>query len=188
MPVAPPKNAELKYHGKFMDFWAWPQRQFDGSIEWYECVTRQDTTTVIAFLDPQTVLLTKQFQPQRETPFFDVPGGKIEAGEDMQAGALREFQEETGYQAKRVVEWQRIEDRSMSRNETGIYLATDLSSGHPMQSDAGERIELIPTAWSDLVRMCLKRELRQPNVMLAILAMEYDPETKARLHEWLRSV
>ena len=42
---------------------------FDGTTEIFECVTRQDTVAVIPFINPDTVLLTKQSQPHRE-PFL----------------------------------------------------------------------------------------------------------------------
>ena len=40
-----------------------------------------------------------------------------------------------------------------------------------------KKIELIPTPWANLKNMCLKRKLRQPNIMLAILAMHLDPKS-----------
>lgn len=56
---------------------------FDGTTETFECVTRPDTVTVIPFLDPETVLLTKHIQPHRE-PFLDFPGGRIDKGKNLE--------------------------------------------------------------------------------------------------------
>jgi len=186
MPIPPPPNAERKFHGTIMDLWQWEQRLFDGTTETFECVTRPDTVSVIPFLDEKTVLLTRQEQPHNPRPFFDVPGGRVDAGETMEAAVRRELHEETGHKANRLIEWHRQELIGIYRYEAGLFLATGLHDGSGPHVDAGEKIELLPTKWDDLVRMCLKRELRQANVMLAVLAMEFDPETTDRLHTWLR--
>lgn len=188
MPNQPPKNAELKLHGGVMDFWTWEQELFDGTRATFECVTRPDSATVIPFLDEQTVLLTKQFQPQRETFFLDMPGGRLDTGEDMQQAAIRELQEETGYRAGAILEWDRRKIGGMMLYEEGLFLARNLQASPATPETARERIELVPTPWSELVQLCLQHKLRHPNAMLAILAMEFDPEAKRRLHEWLRGV
>lgn len=170
-----------------MDLWQWQQTMYDGNTDTFECVTRPDTASVIPFLDAQTVLLTKQEQPHKPHAFFDFPGGRVDAGETVEQAAQRELQEETGYAAHRWMEWHRFAELGLNRFEHGLFLATDLHDGFKMHQDTGEKIFLVPTRWDDLVRMCLKRELRQPNSMLAILSMEFDPEAKKRLHTWLRN-
>jgi ADP-ribose pyrophosphatase len=185
MPVPPPPLAKKVFSGVAMDFWQWEQPLYDGSSATYDCVTRPDTTSVLVFLDADTVLLTRQEQPQKDKPFFDFPGGRVDPGEDSQTGALRELQEETGYRAGRVMEWHRIAQRGMTRFEEIFYVATDMTGGFPTHKEPGERIELVPTPWKKLVEMCLHRQLRQPITMLAILQMEFDPESRKRLRDWL---
>jgi ADP-ribose pyrophosphatase len=186
MPVPPPSNAKKVWDGDIIDVWTWEQSMFDGSTSTFECITRPDTASVIAFLDPDTVLLTRQQQPHKPEPFIDFPGGRIDTGEDPQMGALRELQEETGHRAGRVMEWSRYAQRGISRFEEFLYVATDVTDGHPLHHDVGERIELLPTPWKDVVDLCRRRQMRQLNTMLAILTMEYDPEVKKRLRDWLR--
>ncbi len=186
MPIPPPEHATRAFHGKILDLWQWEQSMYDGTTETFECVIRPDTAAVIAFLDPKTVLLTRQEQPHR-TPFIDVPGGRIDTGEDPATGAIRELQEETGYQAGRHLLWGRYPSTGINRYESFIFLATDLTDGHGTHHDSGERIETMTVSWEELVEHCLTRELRQPNVMLEILRMASDPESKARLQGWLNS-
>lgn len=171
-----------------MDLWQWEQKMFDGTAETFECTTRPDTVAVIPFLDAKTVLLTRQEQPHKKDPFIDVPGGRVDGDEAMEAAIRRELREETGYQTDRLLEWHRFPNIGLNRYESGLFLATGLHDGFGVHRDAGEKIELLPTPWGVVVQMCLKRQLRQPNIMLAVLAMEYDPDAKKRLHDWLRSV
>ena len=185
MPVPPPPNARRIHHGRVMDFWEWDQTQFDRSSEIFECITRPDTVAVIPFLDSTTVLLTKQHQPHKIEPFFDVPGGRVDTGESLEAAVRRELTEETGNAADEFMEWHRLASKGMARFEEALYICKGVRDGFPRHNEPGEKIELLPTKWDDLVRMCLKRQLRQPNIMLAILQMEYDPESKKRLAVWL---
>ena len=185
MPTPPPSNAKLVHHGPIMDLWQWEQEMFDGTTATFECVTRPSTVTTIPFLDPDTVLLTKQFQPHRE-PFFDFPGGRVDQGENHLDAAKRELEEETGYRAEHWTEWHNLHSNGMTRFDESLFVSTGLRDGTGPHFDAGERIELIPTPWADLREMCLKRQLRQPNIMLAILGMHLDPEMSRRLQRIIK--
>lgn len=173
------------FEGFIATAYQWNQKMFDDSERIFECYVRPDTATVIPFLDRRTVLLTKQDQPARQT-FWDFPGGRVEPGETLEQGARRELHEETGYRASDLLLWKEKKHSGLIRFESGLFLAKHLTH-EPMKNveEDGEKIELVPTSWDDLLQRCLKMELRQEPVMLAILAMHYDPEQKARLDAFL---
>lgn len=186
MPVPPPPEAQLVFDGALAKAYQWPQKMFDGSERIFECYVRPDTVTVIPFLDRNTVLLTKQEQPARQS-FWDFPGGRVDPGETLDEAVKREFQEETDYVA---ADWLMLRNKRFSglvRYEQALYLAKGLeklpSLGHEQD---GEKIEVIPTSWDEVVQRCLKMELRQEGVMLAVLAMHFDPEQRAKLDEFLK--
>ncbi len=185
MPIPLPSNAKRAYTGEFLEIWQWQQERFDGSHATFECVVLGDVAHVIPFLDAKTVLFLQQEQPGR-LPFVDVPGGRVDGDESVLEAAKRELHEETGYEAGTWLEWTRNAHHGISRREETIFLARDIRNGSGQHLDAGEKIELRPTRWDDLVRMCLRHELRQPKIMLAILAMEFDSEAKERLRGWLK--
>ncbi|KAA0206381.1 NUDIX hydrolase [Candidatus Uhrbacteria bacterium] len=185
MPVPPPKDAKKVFEGFLATAYRWNQRMFDGTERVFECYVRPDTATVIPFLDRNTVLLTKQDQPARQT-FWDFPGGRVDPGETLEQGAIRELQEETGYRARDMMIWKEKTHTGLIRYEQGLFLAKRLiHEPMPNVEEDGERIELVPTKWNELVQRCLHGDLRQPDVMLAVVAMEYDPEAKARLEAFL---
>ena len=171
-----------------MDFWQWQQPLYDGSTGTFECITRADSAAVLCFLDEQTVLLTQQEQPHKPQPFFDLPGGRVDAGETMQQAVERELNEETGYTAQRWMEWYRFQQVGMMRLEEGFYVATGLQNGNTTHQDAGERIKTIQLSWDELVQMCLQGQLRNIRASLAILSMAYDPAARERLHAFLTDV
>lgn len=145
----------------------------------FSCVVRQDTVGIIAFLDHETILIQYEEQKGVAEPFWDVPGGVIEKNETSADGAARELFEETGYQAETLQHFRTRRFSGMSRFEDFVYLAKNLTLGEPSMHDRGEKITLKPTPWNEAVRMALQGKLRRQDVMLSILAMEFDPGAKA---------
>lgn len=186
MPASLPANAKKVFATDIVSVYQWEQEMFDGSKRMFECYVRQDTTAVIPFLDRETILMTRQEQPGRSEAFWDVPGGRVDPGETLEIGARRELEEETGYRPGRMEEWFRKKHTGMVRFEQAIYVATDLSKldGHAHLED-GEKIELVPMKWKEVIAMCLRREMRQPDVMLTLLTMEYDAASRERLQKFL---
>lgn len=186
MPVPPPPEAKLVFDGTLAKAYQWPQKMFDGSERIFECYVRPDTVTVIPFLDRDTVLLTKQEQPARQL-FWDFPGGRVDKSETLDAAVRREFQEETDYVAKEWSLWRSKRFSGLVRYEQALFLARGLEKLPSVNHEIdGEKIEVFPTPWKEVVQRCLKMELRQEPVMLAVLAMEFDPEQRARLDEFLK--
>ena len=186
MPIPPPDQAKRVFEGVLFDIWQWEQEQYDGNRAKYECLTRQDTVTTIGFLDPETVLLTRQEQSGRETAFLDFPGGRVEGNESHEDAARREFLEETGLTIGRIWPFRYVEHRGSARFAQTVFVAADLRD-HVKERhlDPGERVEILRTQWDDAVRMCLNHELRQAEVMLAVLALAFDPEARTGLRKFL---
>jgi len=159
---------------------------FDGSERTFECYVREDTATVIPFLDRETVLLTKQEQPGRST-FWDIPGGRVDPGETIEQAVKRELMEETDYISDDWMEWKRKDNQGMVRFSQGLFVTKNLQKvTHDNHEGGGERIVLVPTKWDELVQSCLKGELRNEMAMLAILGMHLDPVQRARLDAFLK--
>ena len=186
MPIPPPANAKKVFQGEIYSVYQWPQKMYDGSTETFECMIRPDTVTVIPFLDEKTVIVTKQQQPHKADPFLCFPGGRVDPGETLEEAGAREFREETGYTAGRLIPWFIIPWKGIYRFEEAIYVATDVKKDpRGIHEDAGEKIEVLEVPWKNVVQNSLRRELRGPHAMLAVLGMEFDPEQRKRLNEFL---
>ncbi len=188
MPVPVPPHAKRVFQGIRHDIWQWDQTLYDGSATIFESMVRSDTVAIIPFLDAETVLLIQEEQPNRDKPFWDVPGGCIEGQDTVEETARRELEEETGYRgnAFQLLRTKRFE--GMTRFEEHVVLAKGVRDEKTAHPDPGERIQVHPMPWKEAVVMCLRGELRRMEAMLAILAMEFDPDAKAIKEKFLKDL
>lgn len=186
MPPSPPPEATIAFQSELFTIYIWPQTLYDGSVKIFECCVRPDTAVVLAFLNPQTILLTRQEQPHRRQAFWDLPGGRLEANEDPETAARREFFEETGYTIGRLEPWFTDVQQGAIRFSQHFFWATDLSTASGEQHlDAGERITVIPSSRGELRDHCLADTLRNRITALAWLRLEANPSEQARLARFL---
>lgn len=181
-----PEHAKRVFDGILFDVYQWQQEQYDGSMGTFECTIRQDSVSVIAFQDPDTIILTEQEQPIRPEPFYDVPGGRVEESESPEEAAKREFHEETGMTIGRLKLFKSIPLTGSTRFTLHYYIATDLT-GDPRSSnpDPGEKITIRPTSLQAAVQMSLRQDMRQAWIMLTLLSFIYDPEANAFMKNFL---
>jgi ADP-ribose pyrophosphatase len=145
--VRVPRGARRVFEGSLFEVFQWEATLFDGSSATHEMVRRPDTVVVIADNGNGELLVTEQEQPDVDKPFYDFPGGRVEAGESYELAARREFLEETGYRANalsRLFEFQ-ASDRVDSR--TYVFGARDIVKERDPQPDAGEQVSV---AWLSL--------------------------------------
>ena len=71
----------------------------DGKTTTYDTVypDGQLFACVIAVTKDNKVIIAREFCPGPELTMDELPGGFVDAGEDIETAARREFQEETGY-------------------------------------------------------------------------------------------
>jgi len=100
---------------------------------------------------------------------WEVPAGRMEAGEDPLDCAKREVQEETGYKAERLE--RAIEFFAMPSIVTEtmfVYVARGLS--HVGQSlDPTESIQVQPTKWEDAIAMVKDGSIRDSKTIASLL-------------------
>ncbi|MBD3281327.1 NUDIX domain-containing protein [Candidatus Uhrbacteria bacterium] len=187
MPAILPPNCTEVYKGFMFNIFQCPMRQFDDSTKTFEYMVRQDSVTIIAFLDPETIILTEQKQPGRPDPFIDFPGGRVDEGETHEQAALREFKEETGYRIGRIMPLWNMHLMGSTRFEKTFYIATDLKKISDSKLDGGENIRVFSESLVDVSKRCAKYELRQLGGMLCILNIIHDPETNQKIMSWLKT-
>ena len=115
----------------------------DGSTATREFVQHPGAVAVIAMHDDGSLVLVRQHRYPVDKVLLEWPAGKIDAGEDQLACAVRELREETGYSA---AEWALAGEihiaAAYSTESLWLWFARGLTAG-PTRLDVGEFVETV---------------------------------------------
>ncbi len=135
-------SSESLFRGNFLDVRRDTVRLPDGGTATREYVVHPGAVVVIPLLDDGRIVLERQYRHPVGDVLWELPAGKLDAGEDPLVCGQRELLEETGYSAR---EWARAGRMHLavgySTEIIHIYFARGLSLG-AQQLDAGEFVEV----------------------------------------------
>ena len=113
--------------------------------------------------------MVRQYRYAFGRELLEIPAGKLEAGEDPKAAAIRELQEECGLLAERVETLGEIYPSVGYDDEViHLYLATGLQKTQA-RPDQGEFLTLEQWELEKLREMALQGELRDAKTVTAVL-------------------
>ena len=140
-----------------------------------EMIRHPGASAVVPFLsdpdgdDPQ-LLLIRQFRYAAEDFLWEIPAGRLDAGETPEACARRELREETGCTAARVELLTTIYTTPGFTDERiHLFMADGLQTDGAAAREADEFIELERLPLSRALRMISAGEIRDAKTALAIL-------------------
>lgn len=178
-----PEQARLVFKGVIFGVWQWEQEMFDGSIETFEMLTRDDSASVIAVIGDK-ILLQKEEQPGR-SPFISVPGGRCDAGEEPIDAAKRELLEESGYVSDDVELLLEYHPSNKIDWAMYSYVARDCRKVAEPHLDAGERIEPMLVSFEELLRMPDDPAFRTTEIRELLLRARYEDAEREELRRKL---
>jgi len=146
-----------------------------GGKEAMRDVVRHNGSAVILAVDNSKdkkdpwMVMERQYRHAAGRFLWEVPAGKLEAGEDPLEGAKRELEEETGYRAKK---WTELVEYFASPGFLGesmkVFLAEGLMPGES-RPEEDELIEMRLVKMSELLKSIEKGEIMDGKTLSSIL-------------------
>jgi ADP-ribose pyrophosphatase len=146
----------------------------DGSSGELEIVRHPGASAVLPFLgnpagtDPE-MLLIRQYRYAAECYLYEIPAGRLNAGESPETCARRELIEETGCSAEQVLFLTSMYTTPGFTDERiHLFVASGLSRGEA-QREADEFIEVVTMPMSRALKMVERGEIQDAKTALGLL-------------------
>jgi ADP-ribose pyrophosphatase len=146
-----------------------------GGKEGVRDIIRHNGSVVILAMDhgkskkDPWIVVERQYRHAANQFLWELPAGKLEAGEDPLAGAKRELEEETGYRARK---WKQLVEYYASPGFLGesmkVFLAQGLVAGAAHPED-DEQIEIRLVKLSEIIAMIEKGAILDGKTLTSVL-------------------
>ena len=168
------QSSRRAYTGRVIDVDIDTVRFPNGSTGELEMVRHPGASAVVPFLtdpyagDPQ-ILLIKQYRYAAEDFIYEIPAGKLDAGEDPAECARRELREETGCTAEKIEHLCTFYTTPGFTDERiHAFMATGLTRG-TVAHEKDEFLSLETVTLSRALELIKTGELKDAKTALAIL-------------------
>lgn len=174
MSDSPRISTRRMYTGRIINLDIDTVRFPNGSTGELEMIRHPGASAVVPFLsdpsgeDPQ-ILLIRQYRYAAERYLYEVPAGRLDAGEAPDVCARRELKEETGCEAERVEYLTTIYTTpGFTDEKIHVFMAVGLTRGENAR-EADEFIELETMSLSHALSLTEKGEIQDAKTVVALL-------------------
>ena len=162
-------EAHAVWRGTFLDVRQDRVSLPDGTRSTREYIVHPGAVMIVPILDDGRLVVERQWRYPMRRAMLEFPAGKLEAGEPVQACAVRELIEETGY---RAAEWARagILHNAIAYSTEGIevWFARGLVGGE-RSLDAGEFLDVFAMSEAELDAAAECGELTDAKTLVGLL-------------------
>jgi ADP-ribose pyrophosphatase len=141
----------------------------DGRTTTYGVVRCGPCVGVLPFLDPERVVLVRQYRYVARGVYWEMPTGGVHAGESLEAAAERELREEIGYTAARLVPLVSYHTSKSVVDETASLFWAEGLRPAPSPPDETEFIEVRPVPFTEALRLVETGEIKDSMTVIAVL-------------------
>ena len=141
----------------------------DGRTTLYGVVTCGHCVGVLPFVDPETVLLIRQYRYVARRTTWEMPTGGVHPRESIEAAAQRELAEEIGYRAGRLTHVSTYHTSKSVVDETAHLFVGEELERMDLPADETEFIEVRPFPFADVLRMVEAGDILDSMTIIAVL-------------------
>lgn len=141
-----------------------------GKPDDYEILMLGSSVCVFALTSENKIVIAKQFRPGPDVVLLELPGGKVDEGEDVKTAVVRELLEETGYRGNFIFLGKSFSAAYENRIKYH-FLATDCKKVSEPLNDENEPIEPVLLSMDDFMVQLHNGELTDSET--AYRALEY---------------
>ena len=164
-------STEYKYKGKILSLRLDDALLPNGQTAKREVVEHNGGVCVAALDKDYNILMVKQFRYPYGEVIYEIPAGKLNAGEDPAETAIRELEEEGGIRAERVVKMFDVYPTPAYTNEIiRIYRAEGLSETQ-VKLDEDEFLSAVWVDKNEIKKMIERGEIKDAKTLIALLAV-----------------
>ncbi len=165
--------SQLVHQGRVIKVSTERLRYANGTEFDIDFVRHPGAAAVVAVDGEQRVCLVRQYRHGVEDFMWEIPAGKLDAGEAPEICALRELQEETGVRARTLSSLGLyVPAPGFFTEVIHMYLARDLEVG-ASSPDADEELELQWLPLKDALQKLLSGEWNDGKTALALWRAQY---------------
>lgn len=165
-------HSEIIYRGKILNLRVDTVELPNGRTSKREIVEHAGAVIIVPVKQDGQLLMIRQYRSATGRTAMELPAGNIEPGEELESAALRELQEETGYEAKELVKLCSFYSTpGFSNEELHLFLASGLTLLEQNLDDE-EFIEVLTVPWGKAIDMIWSGEIYDAATVAGILAAD----------------
>jgi ADP-ribose pyrophosphatase len=173
-------SSELVYRGRAVTIRKVAVEMPTGRRSSRVIIEHPGSVAVVPLLDDGRLVLIRQFRLAANGVIWEIPAGHIERGEDPEACAMRELEEETGYRAGKVESiFEAYLSPGSSTELMRFFLATGLEK-REQRTEEDEIISVEPVEVDKVLRMIASNEIRDAKSIAAVAYLQVQGRLSAR--------
>jgi ADP-ribose pyrophosphatase len=153
----------------------------DGQPIVRDVVIHPGAVAILPLVDADHICLLRNHRFIVNEVLWEIPAGTLEVGEAVEAAAVRELAEETGYVAK---QWRKVlafyPSPGILSERTHLFVASELTAG-TMRLEADEQLEPHVVAWTQALQWLRDGTIRDAKTLIALLWWQEQREGGERL-------
>ena len=165
-------DRELVYKGKIIDFYKDTLKTPTGNTVVWDYIDHKGAAAVVPVDEDGNIILVSQFRNAIGKQTLEIPAGGINKGEEPIKSAIREVEEETGYEITSIHPLTNIYTAIAYCNEIIYMYYAKVGKQKEQNLDEDEFVEVKKFTMEELKKMILEGQIQDTKTISAILAYD----------------